>query len=145
MLADPTSLQATKLGLQPAADAGELGIPYLHLGTVVRRTVIASRPDLVRRYLLAYQAGLERFFTDAAMSQQVLAKYTQQDDPEVLAGTYRAYADRYVSRDVRPRPETLVPILAAMSNPRAQEVAPESLVDERPVRQLQAGGLLVGR
>ena len=142
MLADPTSLQAMKLGLRSAADAAELGIPYLHLGTVAPRAVIGSRPDLVRRYLLAYQAGLDRFFADAAVSEQVLAKYTHQDDPEVLHGTYQVYAEKYISQDVRPRPETLAPILATASSPRAREVAPESLIDDLPVRQLQADGLL---
>src|SRR5262249_32973577 len=37
VLSDPNSLQATKLGYPVAADAGELNIPYMHLGTVVPR------------------------------------------------------------------------------------------------------------
>jgi NitT/TauT family transport system substrate-binding protein len=142
VLSDPTSLQAAKLGFRAAADAAELNIPYLHLGTVVSRPFLASRPDLLRRYLLGYQAGLDRFFADPTIAQQVLGKYTRQDDPEILEGTYRVYAQCYISRDVRPRPDTIAPILAALPNPRAREIAPETLVDDTLVRQLQTEGAL---
>src|SRR5579884_3221912 len=49
VLSDPTSLRAAKLGFRVAADAAELQIPYLHLGTVVPRSVLAARPDLIDR------------------------------------------------------------------------------------------------
>jgi NitT/TauT family transport system substrate-binding protein len=140
VLSDPTSLAATKLGYRLAADGAALNIPYMHLGTVVPRGVLASRSDLVRRYILAYQAGLDRFFADAALGQKVLGEYTRQDDPEVLEGTYKVYAERYITRDVLPRPETLTSILATVNNPRAREVAPESFIDASLVRQLQAEG-----
>jgi NitT/TauT family transport system substrate-binding protein len=142
VLSDPTSLRAAKLGFRVAADAAELQIPYLHLGTVVPRSVLAARPDLIRRYLLAYQAGLERFFADPALAQRTLAEYMRLDDPEILEGTYRLYAEKYFQRDVRPRPEALAPILATVTNPRAREVAPETLIDDRLVRDLQRAGLL---
>jgi hypothetical protein len=43
---------------------------------------------------------------------------------------------------VRPRPETVAPVLAAVANPRAREFAPEALVDDGLVRQMQAEGKL---
>ncbi|HLH22143.1 MAG TPA: ABC transporter substrate-binding protein [Chloroflexota bacterium] len=140
VLSDPTSLAAAKLGFRQAADGATLNIPYMHLGTVVPRGVLASRPDLIRRYLLAYQAGLDRFFADAALGEKVLGDYTRTDDPEILAGTYKAYAEKYITRDVLPRPDTLATILATVSDPRAKEIAPESLIDDTLVRELQAEG-----
>jgi ABC-type amino acid transport substrate-binding protein len=142
VLSDPNSLQAAKQGYPVAADAGELSIPYMHLGTVVTRKVLAERPDLLRRYLLAYQAGINRFFADGPFAQRMLGQYTHQDDPEVLEGTYRVYADRYISRDVRPSPETIATILAADTNPRVRELAADALVDDTLARQLQAEGAI---
>ncbi len=142
VLSDPTSLRAARLGFRNAAEAADLNIPYLHAGTVAPRTVIQGRPALIRRYLLGYQAGLERFFADPAFAQQTLAAYTHQDDPEILELTYRTHAEKYIARDIRPRPETIATILASAENPRARELAPERLVDDGPVRALQAEGLL---
>ncbi len=142
VLSDPTSLRAAKLGYRQLVDAAELGIPYMHLGTVVPRGVLAARPDLVRRYILGYQAGLERFFADPALAKQVLRQYVRLDDPELLDASYQAYATKYFHHDTRPRAEALVPILGALTSERAREVAPESLIDDRIIRQLQAEGLV---
>ena len=60
--------------------------------------------------------------------------------PRCWKGTYKVYAERYITRDVLPRPETLTSILATVNNPRAREVAPESFIDASLVRQLQAEG-----
>ena len=142
VLSDPTSLRATKLGYRAVADAGEIGIPFLHLGTAAPRSVLAQRPDLIRRYLLGFHAGLQRFFADPEFTKRTLAAYTRQDDAEILELTYRTHAEKYISRDLRPRPETVATVLAAASNPRAQQLAPETLIDDGPVRQLEAEGLL---
>jgi len=142
VLSDPTSLRAAKLGYRAIADAGELGIPFLHLGTAAPRSVLAQRPDLIRRYLLGFHAGLQRFFADPEFAQRTLAAYTRQDAPEILELTYRTHAEKYISRDLRPRPEMVATVLAAASNPRAQQLAPETLIDDGPVRQLEAEGLL---
>jgi NitT/TauT family transport system substrate-binding protein len=142
VLSDPTSLRAARLGYRNAADAAEMNVPYLHAGTVAPRTVIGGRPELVRRYLLGYQGGLDRFFADPALAIKTLGAYTRQEDAEILEITYQTHAEKYIARDIRPRAETLVPILASAENPKARSLAPESLVDEGPVRALQAEGLL---
>ncbi len=145
VLSDPTSLRAARLGYRQLVDAAELNIPYMHLGTVVPRTVLATRPDLVRRYILGYQAGIERFFADPALAKQVLRQYVRLDDTEILDASYQAYAAKYFHRDTRPRAEALAPILGALTNEKARGVAPESLIDDRIIRQLQAEGLVPSR
>jgi NitT/TauT family transport system substrate-binding protein len=145
VLSDPTSLRASKLGYHQVVDAAELNIPYMHLGTVVPRSVLAARADLVRRYVLGYQAGLERFFADPVLAKRLLREYVKLDDAEILDASYQAYATKYFHRDVRPRPETLVSVLGAVGNPKARDVAPESLIDDRIVRQLQSEGLIPTR
>jgi hypothetical protein len=117
----------------------------MHLGTVVPRTVLGTRPDLVRRYILGYQAGIERFFADPPLAKQMLRQYVRLDDAEILDASYQAYATKYFHRDTRPRPEALAPILSALTNEKARDVAPESLIDDRIIRQLQAEGLVPSR
>ena len=145
VLSDPTSLRAARLGYTALVDAAELNLPYMHLGTVVPRTTLAARPDLVRRYVLGYQAGIDRFYADPALAKQMLRQYIRLDEPEILDASYQAYASKYFSRDVRPRAEALVPILATVTNARARDVAPESLIDDRIVRQLQSEGAISSR
>jgi NitT/TauT family transport system substrate-binding protein len=142
VLSDPSSFRAARLGFRAAADAGELNIPYLHLGTAATRALLASQPELIRRYLLGYHAGLRRFFADPELTKRALASYTRQDDAELLEQTYRLHAEKYISRDLRPRAETVETILSTASHPRARELPPEALIDDRPVRQLEAEGLL---
>jgi NitT/TauT family transport system substrate-binding protein len=145
VLSDPTSLRAARLGYHALVDAAELNLPYMHLGTVVPRATLAARPDLVRRYILGYQAGIDRFYADPALAKQMLRQYIRLDEPEILDASYQAYASKYFSRDVRPRAEALVPILATVTNARARDVAPESLIDDRIVRQLQSEGAIPSR
>jgi alkylhydroperoxidase family enzyme len=67
------------------------------------------------------------------------------DDAEILDASYQAYATKYFHRDTRPRPQALAPILGALANEKARDVAPESLIDDRIIRQLQAEGLVPSR
>jgi ABC-type nitrate/sulfonate/bicarbonate transport system substrate-binding protein len=145
VLSDPTSLRAAKLGYKLLADAADMNIPYMHLGSVVPRGVLASRPDLLRRYIVGYQAGIDRFYADPAAAKDALRTYVKIDDAELLDASYRAYADKYFHRDTRPRPETLAPILAALPNERAREVSPSTYIDDGIIRQLQAEGRIPSR
>ena len=92
MMHAPEPFQAERRGWRIVEDLGQLDAPIQNSCAVTTRRLLAEQPELVLRYVRAYAAGVWRFRTDARFGVDVLAKYTQEPDRDVLSKSWLMFA-----------------------------------------------------
>ena len=144
MIAPPFDVAGRKLGYHEVFDAGSLGLEFASLGLQVRRDYLTQNADVLQRFVRAYVAGNARVYQDEAFAKQTIGKYTGTDDAEALDSSYTAYGRRYHQRAPYPTVAQYQSVIefAATREPRARELQPERLIDERFVRTLDQDGFI---
>lgn len=88
----PLSGAAQRLGYNSLINMTKLGIPYPQEGVVVSRQMIASRREMVSRFLKAYIEGVKELKTDKEFAIGVMAKHLRMDrkkDREALEDSFQ--------------------------------------------------------
>src|SRR5690349_20474422 len=88
----PLSGATHLLGYNAIINMNKLGIPYPQEGVVVSRQLLASRRDMVTRFLKAYIEGVKELKNDKEFAIGVLAKYLRMDrkkDREALEDSFQ--------------------------------------------------------
>jgi NitT/TauT family transport system substrate-binding protein len=88
----PLSSAAQRLGYNSLINMTKLGIPYPQEGVVVSRQTIASRREMVSRFLRAYIEGVKELKTDKEFAIAVMAKHLRMDrkkDREALEDSFQ--------------------------------------------------------
>jgi NitT/TauT family transport system substrate-binding protein len=144
MISSPLNLRALKLGFQMLVDLSAIGVDYQGAGVVTTRSYVREQPDIVRRYLRAYVEGLHRFKTDKDLSLRILAKYSRITERDMLEETYNHYAVKVMPRVPYPTMKGIRLVLdeIASRSPKAREIAPDSLVDLRYLREIDNSGFI---
>jgi NitT/TauT family transport system substrate-binding protein len=140
-LAVPALFTAQKRGYPVLIDISAMKIPFAGATIGTTRATVDQRLPIVERALRAVSQGASRFKTDGAFAAQVVAKFTQIEDPEALRGTVEVYQPLFV---VDPYPD-LPAVQAALDvedNPAARTAKPEDMVDLRPAERLRQSGFL---
>ena len=83
--------------------------PYQNVGVVIRRGRMDELAGRLVPLLRAVRAGIDRYYNDKAFTMKVIAKYTKENDPDIIDRTYefyrkagfRARADDFRARDSR--------------------------------------------
>jgi ABC-type nitrate/sulfonate/bicarbonate transport system substrate-binding protein len=137
----PTDLVAQRQGLGIIADMARMDVPFL-MGAVTTRTDLArSSPDLIERYLRAHLEGVHTMLTDADTSVAVLAKYSEQDDRELVRAGYEFFLPT-MTRDQLVPEAALVAVLQESPRPGARDANPHDFYDNRFLERIEAGGYL---
>jgi NitT/TauT family transport system substrate-binding protein len=88
----PLSSAAQRLGYNVLINMTQLGIPYPQEGVVVRRQTLATRREMVTRFLKAYLEGVKEIKTDKEFAIAVMAKHLRMDpkkDRDALEDSFR--------------------------------------------------------
>jgi ABC-type nitrate/sulfonate/bicarbonate transport system substrate-binding protein len=144
VMSDPNSFQAVKDGYAELLDIGAQGIEYPMFAVATHRTVLAERPAALRAFITAYVDAIAWLNRHRPETLAMMARYTQRDDPEVLNATYDLYTSRYILKVPYPTVAGIQTIFDAVhdSEPRAAEVSPADLIDDRFVRELDESGYI---
>jgi NitT/TauT family transport system substrate-binding protein len=142
-LSVPAVFEARKRGYTELIDVSKLGIPFLSSAVGTTRRTIAEKPELGEPYLRALAQATSRLKTDREFSMQVIGKYTNTDDQELLGQTIDYYAPNY-SVDPYPEPTAIQTVLDIEDNPAARTAKPEDLLDPRFAAAVRASGFLEG-
>lgn len=144
MIAPPFDVTGRRIGFHEVFDAASLGLEFASLGLQVQRDYLQKNSDVVQRIVRGYVAGNARVYKDEAFTKQVIGKYTGTDDPEALDSSYQAVARRYHQRAPYPTVVQFQSVIdfAAEREPRARELQPEKLLDDRFVRALEQDGFI---
>ena len=144
MLSPPTTLRAKKAGFPVLADLQMLGLEYQHTGIATTRSLIKSKPELVRDFMRAYVEGIHYAKTHRKESLDILAKYLRTDDKDVLEETYETIMVNLVPEKPYPTLKGIQIMLREMGvkDPVARSAKPEQFVDLTFVKELDGSGFI---
>jgi NitT/TauT family transport system substrate-binding protein len=137
----PVVVEARRRGYRVLFNTADLGIPWINSAIGANRRYVDEHPNVAEGYLRALVQGISRLKTDRAFAIQVIGKYSQTDDQELLGATVDYYQPIYL-RDLYPDPAALQSVLDAEEHPGARTARPEDLTDYRFVDRLRQSGFL---
>src|SRR5688572_28537771 len=86
------------------------GVEFLIQGLVARKSIAAKNRDVVIGMIKATMEGTRQIFVNEKHAKAVLAKYTRQNDPEILDRTHKFALDIFV-KDPTVTPASIQPIV----------------------------------
>jgi len=92
VLAPPFSFEAEKYNLTQLADFATGSEPFPQSGLVVRKELLRSNRDLVKRMLMAYVEAIHILKTDGEKSLPIMKKYMRITDEVIAKRSYEYYA-----------------------------------------------------
>jgi NitT/TauT family transport system substrate-binding protein len=139
----PSVLHARAAGFRVLVDYDTLGYRYPLSSVIVTEKMLRTRESAIRRFLESHIEAVHRFKTDPTFAMNVIGKYTQTIDRSMLEETQRVYASAF-ERIPYPDPENLRLGVTQVSetNPRARGADPRDFVDDRLLREIEAGGFV---
>ena len=98
ILSSPTNLRAVKLGMKELVDFSDLGIAYPSSVVATTGQYLAENRKVALRFLRAYCEGIYRMSKDPATTMKAIAKYSNEQDPQILAEVYRVYGVKHLEK-----------------------------------------------
>ncbi|HLH26207.1 MAG TPA: ABC transporter substrate-binding protein [Chloroflexota bacterium] len=140
----PALLTARKLGFNMLVDLAQIGVPYQVGPIATTRTLINENPELARRVVRGYLAGIHRMKTDKAFSMSVSSKYMQIDDPEALSESWEHFAQGSIPEVPYITDDGILPVLKELadSNPAAMSATPSQFYDNRFLKEAEDSGFV---
>jgi NitT/TauT family transport system substrate-binding protein len=137
--APPVTFQLDRAGLHSMVSL--LDQPYQNVGLVIRRGRMEELAGRLMPLLRSVRAGIERYYSDKAFTMKVIAKYTRENDPEIIDRTYEFYRRAGFRRDLIISEAGMRGILDFLAEtvPEAKKAVPGQFFDDRFVRQLNSG------
>src|SRR5262249_13242745 len=114
--------------------------PYQNVGVVVRRSRMDELASRLVPLLRAVRTGIDRFYSDKPFTMKVIAKYTKENDPDIIDRTYEFYRKAGFKRELMISEPGMRGILDFLSEtiPEAKKATPAQFFDDRFVRQLNS-------
>jgi NitT/TauT family transport system substrate-binding protein len=144
-LADPFTDAAKRLGYKEIADIAAMGLEFPFVGIATKKSYIKDNMDTVQRFVRGYTEAIAIYKNNPEFAMKVTSKYTGIKDPSILSSTVNFYAPK-LARVPYPTIGGIRFVLdqIAARDPKAKTVAPESFMDLRFVKQLEASGFIKG-
>lgn len=129
---EPVASQAIEQGINVMVDLVADQIPWLFSSVVVRRGDLASRRDLVMRFLKAVIEGNYLAFSDKKLAKETLARELKLTDPRIIDISYDDFRkqsplDMELSR---PAAENVMAELPAGGSARLEDYLDTSIIDD---------------
>jgi NitT/TauT family transport system substrate-binding protein len=134
---------AKKAGLHSLLDYSTAGLDYQHNGIGSTRSFMDKHNDAMVRFMKALIEGIHKFKTDRAFGVKVLERHLRSSDPEVAPAAYDYYAPKTPDIPyVNVKGMKFVLDTLAETTPKAKSAKIEDMVDERPLREIEASGFM---
>jgi NitT/TauT family transport system substrate-binding protein len=138
----PTTAAAIKKGYNELVEMSEIGLEYPGTNVAVTDRLLQTQRDIVRRFLMGYVEGIQRFKTDEIFTKRVISKYLRVSDPVILDETYKLFAPQ-MAKIPYPTPAAIRLALESVSDdPRARTAKPEDFYDDSILRSLEKEGFI---
>ena len=144
VLSAPTTLQARKAGFSPVVDITTLNIDYVFGALSSYRDFLTREPDTTRRLLMGVLEGIHFAKTQPAATKQIIAPEYKTNDQEVLDETYLLAVERMLPRVPYVSPAGVKTVLDEVADqiPAARTMAPEQIIDNTWLAELEARGVV---
>jgi len=139
----PDDLVAQKLGFKVILDITAMKIPFTATVLVSSRNTVTRKQPELTRFMHAYAEAVHYFITNREGASQVVSKYTNVQDREIL--NYAIDTDsKAVQRTLEVDPKGIELILGLISKtvPQAASAKAEDFYDPRFFNELRDSGFL---
>jgi ABC-type nitrate/sulfonate/bicarbonate transport system substrate-binding protein len=121
-------------------------LPYVHAAIFTTRGYVREHEAGMRQLARAFVEAIAYMKQNREFTKQVMAKYTQEEDPDALDVAYDVYVGTRMPRVPYASLDGIRSILeeVALTNPEALNQDPTRLVDDRFVRELETSGFIAG-
>jgi ABC-type nitrate/sulfonate/bicarbonate transport system substrate-binding protein len=135
----PETQKATELGFKPMLNLAESGIKFCTNQISTTNEYVKNNRDKVKRFLMAFVAGVARVKEDRDFTMKVLRKYLRISDPKLLAGTYDYWVHIYPSKPYVD-PEEVRSYLVTLKDKGTAK--PEDFIDNSIMAELDREGFI---
>lgn len=140
-LTTPQDTRAAFAGFNYVIDGRELRPPYVAVGFVTLRSIIAKRPRAVSQFMRMMAESFKLLVTDRELAYKVMAKKINLTDRKIFDAAYNGEM-----KVLEPRLETRTTAIQATldeiarTDPRAVKISPQSLIDRRFLEEMEKDG-----
>jgi NitT/TauT family transport system substrate-binding protein len=141
LLSPPGTFRAEDEGMRLLVNTQDYNFGAVISGIAGSRGWVGQHEDVARRSLQAIAEGIAFSHREPERTKQVIARWTQTDDPVLLERTYQTVAPGW-ERSLRVPPDALRNELdgVAADLPAARDAKPEQFFDNRLVDALEHDG-----
>ena len=139
----PLLVDARRRGYNELVKINDQGvrIPFINGAIGTTRRVIDQQSDTLDRAMRALAQGINRFKRDREFGVQVLGKYSQLENRELLEASVDYYQP-LLETDLYPDRDAMQVVIDAEENPGARTMRPEDVTDYRFAERLRTSGFL---
>ena len=143
VLAPPFSFEAEKYNLTSLADFATGSDSFPQSGLVVRKELLRTDRDLVKRMLTAYVEAIHVLKTDPEKSLPIMKKYMRITDDGIAKRSYEYYSKLFSMPPVTDEKGVgaVLKFLASQGVPNAKNAKADEFFDNRLLAELQREGV----
>ena len=140
-LTTPQDTRAAFLGYNYVINGRELRPPYIAVGFVTLRSVIAKRPKVISQFMHVMAESFKLMISDRDMAYRLMAKKINLTDRKVFDAAYKGEMT-VLEPKFEVRPDAIQATLneIAKTDPRAGKVSAEQLIDRRFLVEMEKDG-----
>ncbi|HEY7064491.1 MAG TPA: ABC transporter substrate-binding protein [Chloroflexota bacterium] len=140
---EPVGYEARKQGYAFLFDLATMGTEYPTTGIGTLRSILAERPASLRAFITGLTEATAWIKQNRAEALDILAHYTQIEDPQALAAAYDEQAPRFPDAPYVTE-ASVATILESIrdTEPRGATARPADFIDNRFVRELDDSGFI---
>ena len=143
ILAPPFSFEAEKYNLTPLADFATGSDSFPQSGLVVRKELLRTNRDLVKRMLTSYVEAIHVLKTDAEKSLPIMKKYMRITDDVIAKRSYEYYSKLFSLPPLTDEKgvDVVLKFLATQGMPNTRNAKPDDFFDNSLLAELQREGV----
>ena len=137
----PTDGRAIALGFHYVVFGPDIAIPYAASTITTRRSVIAKRGQVIGRFMRAMAEASKSMHRNKDLVYRVLEKKLRITDRAILDASY-AIEMKVMEPRLELKAAAIQPMIeeVAKTNPRANEMKPQDLMDRRYLAEMESSG-----
>lgn len=137
----PTDGRAIALGFHYVVFGPDIAIPYAASTITTRRSVIVKRGQVIGRFMRAMAEASKSMHRDKDLVYRVLEKKLRITDRAILDASY-AIEMKVMEPRLELKAAAIQPMIdeVAKTNPRANEMKPQDLMDRRYLAEMESSG-----
>lgn len=140
-LTTPQDTRAHFAGFNYVINGREIRPPYVAVGFVTLRSIIAKRPKVISQFMHVMAESFKLMITDREMAHRLMAKKINLTDRRVFDAAYNGEMS-VLEPTLEIRPEAIQATLneIAKTDPRAAKVSPQQLIERRFLVEMEKDG-----
>lgn len=140
-LTTPQDSRAAFAGYNYVINGRELRPPYVAVGLVTLRSIVAKRPKVISQFMHVMAESFKLMITNRDMAYKLMAKKINLTDRKIFDAAYDGEM-KLLEPKLEIQPNAIQATLdeTARTDPRAAKVSPQQLIDRRFLEEMEKDG-----